>query len=72
MCAVLTTCVRFYFALPPISYIILFILFLFVLFFVERVLSVPLPIFARCPILKISLSHLSNQTELASQIPEEG
>jgi hypothetical protein len=39
---------------------------------VDRVLAVPPPFFARCPIFRNQLSHFENRTEPASQIPEEG
>jgi hypothetical protein len=41
-------------------------------FFVDRVLAVPPPFFARCPIFRNHSSHVENRTEPASQIPEEG
>ncbi len=41
-------------------------------FIVDGLLAVPPPFFARCPIFRNQSSHFENQTEPASQIPEEG
>ncbi len=41
-------------------------------FFVDWVLAVPRPNFARCPIFRNQSIHVVNRTEPASQIPEEG
>jgi hypothetical protein len=41
-------------------------------FFVDWVQAVPQPIFAMCPIFRNQSSHVENQTEPASRIPEEG
>ncbi len=41
-------------------------------FFVDWVLAVLSPIFARCTIFRNQSSHVENRTEPASQIPEEG
>jgi hypothetical protein len=48
-------------------------LFFFVcfFFFVDPILAVPPPIFARRQIFWNQLSHFSNRTEPANQIPEE-
>jgi hypothetical protein len=43
----------------------------FFFFFVVGVLAVSPPFFARCPIFRNQSCHIENQTEPASQIPEE-
>ncbi len=47
-------------------------IYIYFLSFVDRVLAVLPPIFARCPIFRNQSSHVANQAEPASHIPEEG
>ncbi len=52
-------------------YIYLYI-YIYIFFFVDGVLAVPPPIFARCLIFRNQSSHVENRTEPASQHPGRG